>query len=101
MIFLFTESLRLVPPLGFATRICKHETQLTDYQDRQLTVEKGMVLLIPYYSIHHDPDIYVQPEKFQPERFDESCGNITKYNQNSTFLSFGYGPRKCIGNANC
>lgn len=96
----FAESLRMVPPLGFTTRICKNKTQLTDYKDKKLTVEKDTVLLIPYYSIHHDPDIYVKPEEFQPERFDESVGGVKQYKDNSTFLSFGDGPRICLGNGN-
>ncbi|KAJ6644129.1 putative cytochrome P450 28a5 [Pseudolycoriella hygida] len=91
------EGLRIVPPLGFTTRICKNTIQLTDYKDKKITVEKDTVLLIPYYSIHHDPDIYVNPEKFLPERFDESAGGIKKYRENCTFLSFGDGPRICLG----
>ncbi len=78
-------------------RIAKNRTTLTDYKDKKVTVEKDTVLLIPFYSIHHDPDIYEQPEEFKPERFDESVGGIKKFKENGTFLAFGDGPRMCLG----
>ena len=45
-------------------------------------------------SIHHDPEYYPDPEKYDPERF--SPDEIAKRNA-YTFLSFGTGPRACIG----
>lgn len=87
----------MVPPLGFTTRVCKKTTHLTDYKEKKLTIEKGTVVLLPYYSIHHDPDIYENPHEFKPERFDESAGGIKKYKENCTFLAFGDGPRICLG----
>ncbi|CAD7079541.1 unnamed protein product [Hermetia illucens] len=32
-------------------------------------IPKGMRTLIPVYSIHHDPDIYPNPEILDPNRF--------------------------------
>lgn len=58
------------------------------------------MLLLPYYSIHHDPEIYVKPDEFRPERFDDSVGGVKKYKDNCTFLTFGDGPRICLGNGN-
>lgn len=45
-------------------------------------------------SIQHDPEYYPDPEKFDPERFTPE--EISKRNA-YTFLSFGSGPRACIG----
>lgn len=67
-----------------------------DYKipDTKLVIEKGTQLFIPVYAIHHDPDIYPEPEKFIPERFTEE----NKKNRHPmTHLSFGEGPRNCIG----
>jgi len=47
------------------------------------------------YNLHHDPEYFPDPEKFDPERFnDENKKNIKPY----TYLPFGSGPHNCIGN---
>lgn len=44
--------------------------------------------------MHRDPERYPNPEKFDPERFnDENKKNIDQY----AYLPFGVGPRACIG----
>lgn len=95
-ILFLSESLRIAPPVSLTTRICTNTTALTDYEDKNITIEKGTMLLLPIYSIHHDPEIYTNPESFRPERFDENVGGIKKYSKNSTFLAFGSGPRMCL-----
>lgn len=53
-----------------------------------------MAIWLPIYGIHRDPNIYPEPEKFNPERFnDDNKANINPY----TYLPFGLGPRNCIG----
>ncbi|XP_063915540.1 cytochrome P450 9e2-like [Zophobas morio] len=49
---------------------------------------------IPVFGIHRDPEYYPEPDKFDPERFnDENKVNINPY----TYMPFGAGPRNCIG----
>ena len=54
-----------------------------------------MKVWIPAYSLQRDPAIYPDPDKFDPERFDEEA--IQNRNP-SYYLPFGDGPRNCIGN---
>lgn len=69
---------------------------LNDYQvpDTKIVIEKGMDISIPVYAVHMDPDNYPKPEIFDPERFEQS---VAKSRHPSAFLSFGDGPRNCIG----
>jgi cytochrome P450 family 9 len=58
------------------------------------TLKPGEGVWVPIYALHHDPDYFPDPEKFDPERFsDENKGNIKQ----CTYLPFGSGPRSCIG----
>jgi cytochrome P450 family 9 len=87
------EVLRKWPPAPATDRICVKDYVL-EYDDKRIVVEKGMVLLFPIWGIQHDPKYFPNPEKFDPERFnDENKGSIEEY----TYLPFGVGPRNCIG----
>jgi cytochrome P450 len=55
----------------------------------------GVVLIASAYLVHHDPDIYPQPDAFRPERFLESEGG--KAPGTYTWLPFGGGRRRCLG----
>lgn len=53
-----------------------------------------MMVIVPTYAIHHDPEIYENPEEFKPERFTPEA---SKLRPSSSFLPFGEGPRNCVG----
>uniref|UniRef100_A0A1B0DEZ0 Uncharacterized protein n=1 Tax=Phlebotomus papatasi TaxID=29031 RepID=A0A1B0DEZ0_PHLPP len=57
-------------------------------------VKIGETIFIPIVSIHHDPQYFPNPSRFDPERFSEE--NKHKINP-FTYIPFGVGPRNCIG----
>jgi len=52
---------------------------------------------MPVWSIHHDADIYPEPEKYIPERFTKE-NKVERHPY--AYLPFGLGPRNCIGKLN-
>lgn len=62
--------------------------------DDSYVIKKGDKILIPMYSLHHDPKYYPNPDTFDPDRF--TVEEKSK-RPNGTFLPFGDGPRHCIG----
>ncbi|KAJ6638130.1 putative cytochrome P450 28a5, partial [Pseudolycoriella hygida] len=93
----FHETLRINPPAGVSSKICTVATELRDYEGNILPVEKGMVVQIPTYCIHHDERFYPEPEKFDPDRFSAANGGLKTYRDKGVFLGFLDGPRMCLG----
>nr|QZM07459.1 cytochrome P450 monooxygenase CYP6TA1 [Lasioderma serricorne] len=85
------ETLRMYPPLPMLNREC-----IKDYEvkDVGLKLEKGTRLIIPILALQNDPDYFSDPEKFNPDRFNEEN---RKTIHTCTYLPFGEGPRNCIG----
>lgn len=83
--------MRRHPPVGALPRECTKTYRLPG---TGIVVEKGMIVTIPIHGIHMDPDIYPDPEKFDPERFSDF--NRAQRHPYS-FLPFGEGPRECLG----
>lgn len=88
--FSFLETLRKYPSLPILTRRCTKTFSMPAGN----RIEKGDRIMIPVWSLHHDPDYFPDPDKFDPERFSsENKPTIKPF----TYLPFGEGPRMCIG----
>ncbi|XP_037052040.1 probable cytochrome P450 28d1 [Bradysia coprophila] len=93
----FHETLRKNPPLGISSKVCTSATELTDYKGNIIPVEKGTIVQIPIYCIHHDERLYSDPETFNPDRFSPENGGLKAYKDKGAFLGFLDGPRQCLG----
>ena len=83
------ESQRLCPPVPHPNRECREDFNLNG-----IHIPAGTEVVIPVYALHHDPDAWEDPEKFDPERFR---GPRKDTHHPFQFLPFGAGPRNCIG----
>jgi cytochrome P450 len=86
----FKETMRLYPPAPGILREALHDTVIDGYR-----VPKGATIMISPYTLHRRPDIFSDPEHFQPERF---TAEREKLLPRSAYIPFSDGPRICIGN---
>ena len=78
----FDEALRLYPPAWLITR-----TALNDDELGGRDIPAGALIIMSPYLLHRHPDVWSDPESFNPTRtFDRNA-----------FIPFGNGPRLCIG----
>jgi cytochrome P450 len=80
------ETLRLRPVLAIVVRRLKADFQVGEY-----LLPEGAAVIPCIYLLHRDPEIYPDPEAFEPERFiDTPPGTYT-------WIPFGGGVRRCLG----
>ncbi|XP_071101640.1 cytochrome P450 3A24-like [Haliotis cracherodii] len=82
-----TETLRLYPIVPDITRYVSETTTIKGW-----TFPKGVYIDIPVVKLHRNPDIYPEPLKFKPERWEKKSEINPMY-----YLPFGHGPRHCVG----
>jgi cytochrome P450 len=88
---IITETLRVWPPAWILTRVTTVDTHLGDH-----LIPAGTNLFYSAYLIHHRPDVYADPDRFDPDRWlPERAKAIPR----DAFIPFGFGARKCIGDA--
>ncbi len=83
------ESLRLYPPIWAFSRKAVAADVLGGRR-----IARGSVLMICAYTLHRHPEVWSNPETFDPDRFlpARSVGR-PRY----AYVPFGGGPRVCIG----
>lgn len=86
----FKESLRLYPPVPVYERVALEPIHVGGYR-----LEKGAFSTVFPWALHHRPELFPDPERFDPDRFREDReARIHRY----AFVPFGAGPRVCMGN---
>ncbi|XP_023238548.1 cytochrome P450 3A29-like [Centruroides sculpturatus] len=86
----FKEILRLYPPVYlFVDREANEDVVYGD-----IFIPKGMIVQVPSFLLHRDPDYWDRPEEFRPERF---APEVARKNNPLAWQTFGAGPRNCVG----
>nr|XP_043611219.1 cytochrome P450 71AV8-like [Erigeron canadensis] len=85
------ETLRLHPPLPLMLpRECREKCEIGGYQ-----IPIKSKVIINGWKIGRDPDYWVDPDSFMPERFCDS--SVNKMEMDFEYLPFGAGRRMCPG----
>lgn len=84
------ESLRLVTPVPGLTRRANKDTEIDGYR-----IAAGTYLAVHLWGLHHLPDVWPDPFRFDPDRFAEHRreDKVHRY----AYMPFGNGIHKCIG----
>jgi cytochrome P450 len=80
------ESMRLLPPVPLHPRIVAADSELAGH-----ALPAGSELFLSIFHMHHDPDVFSDPEAFRPRRWETAKPTVYEYNP------FSAGPRMCIG----
>jgi cytochrome P450 len=84
------ESIRLYPPAWLISRTARQDDQVDG-----ITIPAGSIAFLSPYVTHRHPDLWGNPEGFDPERFSEER---SAERPDFAYFPFGGGPRLCIGN---
>ncbi|CAB4309370.1 unnamed protein product [Prunus armeniaca] len=80
------ETLRVASILSFTFREAVEDVEYEGY-----LIPKGWKVLPLFRNIHHSPEIFPEPEKFDPSRFEVAP-------KPNTYMPFGSGTHSCPGN---
>jgi cytochrome P450 len=86
----FKEALRLYPPVYIFSRETSHNVEIGGHP-----IPRSTVVFMSPYAMHHRPDLWADPYRFDPSRFTmEAEGSRPRM----AYFPFSAGPRICIGN---
>ncbi len=80
------ESMRVLPPVPMHPRYTSCPTELGGYE-----LPAGAEIFVSIYHLHHNPDLFDDPQSFRPARWASIKPSPYVYNP------FSAGPRMCIG----
>jgi cytochrome P450 len=80
-----SEAMRLYPPAWIVARAVKEAVDLGT-----ATIPAGAYVFVPIAAIHRDPNLWSDPDAFRLDRWTSAPAK-------GTYLPFGWGPRRCIG----
>ncbi len=80
------ESLRLIPPVSWGVRYGADDFEIGGFQHT-----KGSSVLYSSYVIQHMPELYKDPQRFDPSRWETIKPSTYEY------FPFNAGPRRCLG----
>ncbi|MGW1055804.1 cytochrome P450 [Streptomyces sp. NPDC001118] len=86
---LVQETLRLYPSAWILPRHATEDDTLVGY-----AIEAGTDILVCPYLTHRDPELWAEPEQFEPRRFTAPDGRPA---HPGAYFPFGLGPRACVG----
>jgi cytochrome P450 len=81
------EAMRMYPSAPFVGRRLSEASEVDGY-----SIPAGADAVVSIWSIHHDPELWPDPDTFDPKRFMEG-DPANRY----AWMPFGAGPRACIG----
>ena len=85
----FKEALRLYPPVYLFARMSIADVTIGGYR-----IPKNTVVLISPWALHHRPDVWPDPMRFDPDRF---TAQAEAARPRDAWIPFSDGPRVCIG----
>ncbi|MFK7914573.1 MAG: cytochrome P450 [Pseudomonadales bacterium] len=88
---IFREVLRLYPPITFIPRVAAESTTIAGVR-----IKRGAMVMISPWATHRNALLWRDADRFDPQRFDteKQSGDSEA---TGPFLTFGMGPRVCVG----
>lgn len=87
----FAESMRLYPPAWIISRPVLRDYELAGYR-----FPTGTVFYICMHILHRRPELWPDPERFDPERMTHEA---RAKRHHYSYIPFGGGPHQCLGEA--
>lgn len=88
--FAFKEALRMNPPVPAMPRMAVRDVEFKGH-----VIPKGTIVGISIIANHRDPDVWPEPETFDPMRFSPEGGAKTRHKY--AWTPFGGGAHMCLG----